>query len=435
MNNTVFISYRHSDGAEKAQLVASTLRNKHYSVFLDKMSLRSGKFPEQLRENIINCTDFIMIISNDYFSDRINKNDDWVRQEIALALKTNKNIIPYIFNGKLPSISALPKNLTNILEYQALRYNLTPLYDSNDELLSSYIKSKPTISSTDDELANLSSIYDATFGDELKRLQIQANRSKKNDERLLNKHLNTKSNLSVLDVGCAYGYLGQERFKSDNFTHVVGIDKNMKCIRYANSHYANYKFVYEHVDLEAENFENTMIKIIEKNQIKEFDLIFISQVLHHLANPIKVLRTLRKYLKTNGLIYIREPDDGSKISSDPILDKIILLTQKISGCSNRFYARNIYGHLCDSGFSNIRIYCFPDETSQKTFDEKVLHFKEGYSFRINYARKLYRTNPTEENKKILIELETLLAKFEEKFYSNNFWYCGQSYIGIGYKDK
>ena len=66
MNFDVFISYRRSDGAVNAQLVARVLREQRYSIFLDKLSLRSGNFPKQIKNNVINCTDFIMIITKDY---------------------------------------------------------------------------------------------------------------------------------------------------------------------------------------------------------------------------------------------------------------------------------------------------------------------------------------------------------------------------------
>lgn len=434
MKNSIFISYRNSDGSYPAQLLAHKLSDRNYSIFLDKISLRAGKFPQQIKENILNCTDFIMVVTPDYFGDRIKNKNDWVRQEINLAIRHKKNIIPYLIGVDASSIKIEIKGFERVMENQALGHEQTPYYNSIDALISDYLHAEPNKQTFEDEIKNLSSIYDVTWKNEINRLKIQASRSKKNDEMILSKYLSRKHNLTVLDVGCAYGYTGQIIFNKDRYNMVLGIDKNKKCLRYAKANYANEKFVFENIDIESTLFENALLSAMNKYQIKEFDVIFISQVLHHLSNSLTVIRKLREVLKPGGLIFIREPDDGGKISTDPNLEKILNITKNISGVSDRYYGRKIFCELSKSGFKNINIYCFPQDTSSESFDEKILHFKEGFSFRINYAKQLFFKNPTEENRKLFNELELLLAKFEQNFYSSDFWYCGQSYIGVGIKD-
>lgn len=431
MNFDVFISYRRSDGAVNAQLVARVLREQRYSIFLDKLSLRSGNFPKQIKNNVINCTDFIMIITKDYFSEKILKKNDWVRKEIKLALQYKKNIIPYFFTDQL-SFDNVPKDIKIALSNQGLCHILTPSYDSTNELIN-ILSAKPSISSDEEELKNIISMYDASYGDEYERLKVQANRSQKDDDKIIKNYTKGKNYLHVLDVGCAYGYTGQARFSDSKYCKILGIDKNRKCINYANEHCSNEKFCYEIMDIESENMESALSSAMEKHGINSFDIIFISQVLHHVSNPLGVLRSLRKFMIDGGLIYIREPDDGSKISSDPNLEKILEITSKISGVSDRYFGRKIYGLLCNAGYKQVKIHCFAQETSRESYDEKVNHFEEGYSFRINYAKKLYKQNPSKENRKLFLELEMLLAKFEQSFYSVGFWYCGHSFIGVAIK--
>lgn len=432
MNMDVFISYRNSDGAANAQLIGRALREQKYSIFFDKISLRSGKFPDQIRKNVFNCTDFIMIITRDYLGEKIHQKNDWVRTEIRLALQYKKNIIPYFFDDKV-IYDDLPKDIKGALCYQGLRHNLTPTYDSITELISNFVSAKPSIFSNEDEMNSIISMYDASYGNEFERLKVQAIRSKKEDDKIINTYTKDKKNLLVLDVGCAYGYTGQERFSDIRYSKILGIDKNQKCIKYANECRPNKKFCYEQIDIESEKMEKSLSFAMEKHGIESFDIIFISQVLHHIADPLCVLHSLQKFLKKGGLIFIREPDDGSKISNDPNLEKIIEVTSKISGMSDRYFGRKIYKYLCDAGYKKIKIYCFAQETSKESFDERFSHFQEGYSFRINYAKKLYKTSPTKENRELFMELETLLAKFEQSFYAADFWYCGHSYVGVAIK--
>ncbi|MBQ3710330.1 MAG: toll/interleukin-1 receptor domain-containing protein [Bacteroidales bacterium] len=93
----VFISYRHEGGYNEAELLATRLRNDGYKVFMDKTSLRGGKFDEIILKNIEQSKDFIVILDKNFFDRTLAGTpieNDWARMELAYAIKLGKNIIP-----------------------------------------------------------------------------------------------------------------------------------------------------------------------------------------------------------------------------------------------------------------------------------------------------------------------------------------------------
>ena len=122
----VFISYRREGGFETANHLAEKLKNDGYNVSLDIHSLKSGKFNEQLLENIDECTDFIVILDKNVFKRTLNGtpfSEDWLRRELAHAIKKNKNIIPVMLYGfKWPN-KKLPEDINKVKEYNGLKYS------------------------------------------------------------------------------------------------------------------------------------------------------------------------------------------------------------------------------------------------------------------------------------------------------------------------
>ena len=95
MRYDIFISYRREGGYDTAKHLYDLLVRDGYKVSFDIDTLRSGDFDVQLLERIDECKDFILIVDKHAF-DRIldpksNPNYDWLRCELAYALKKNKS--------------------------------------------------------------------------------------------------------------------------------------------------------------------------------------------------------------------------------------------------------------------------------------------------------------------------------------------------------
>lgn len=125
----IFISYRR-DGAEfLAHNIYERLKEEGYSVFQDIESLRSGPFNTALYDVIESCQDVILILPP-HGLDRCINEDDWVRNEIAYALKLNKNIIPVMMPG-----FEWPKTLPDDIRAVCMLNGITASTDYFNEFL------------------------------------------------------------------------------------------------------------------------------------------------------------------------------------------------------------------------------------------------------------------------------------------------------------
>lgn len=89
----IFISYRRDGGAQYARILQLELEKRGYKVFLDYEELTDGVFGDNIKEAIREAPIFMMVLSAHYL-DRCKNEGDWVREEIMLAIKQQKHIIP-----------------------------------------------------------------------------------------------------------------------------------------------------------------------------------------------------------------------------------------------------------------------------------------------------------------------------------------------------
>lgn len=140
----IFISYRREGGFETAQLIAQSLKHQGYNVFFDLENLReAGKFNTRLISVIENCKDFIVIFPpNDV--ERLNQDDDWVRQELACAIRHGKTIIPVLLRDfKFPK--ELPDDINEVRFYQGVAAGDYNYFDASLDKIKELLTSKKGI--------------------------------------------------------------------------------------------------------------------------------------------------------------------------------------------------------------------------------------------------------------------------------------------------
>ena len=428
MGNQIFISYRRKDGFYPAYLLYKELIGQNFTVFFDLKSLRTGVFPDIIRQNIEDCTDFILIVSDSTFSQRIFQADDWVHRELALALRLNKNVVPVFVNGTIPD--DLPEDIAHIKNRQGLQQIDPNLISENyKKLIDERLVSKPQKMILPWKMRRCSA-YDVNYGDEQERLSIQSNNAYLSDMNVLAGY----GGGIVLDVGAAFGTVTVSRFSDEKYSKVYGFDRSVKCVEYANLHSSD-KFEFFVADLEASDFRSNMQSFMRERGIKGFDIIFSSLVLHHLKDPELALRNLRRLLVKGGIIIVRGSDDGTKAAyPDPrgMLKTIVDKTLACPNTSDRLNGRKIYSWLIESGFSDVEMFSFMRDTSRMDMDDREDLFRESFSYRLNYFRKEWESHPEDPDKfQEFDEMETLLAMFENEFMKESFWYAEYDYIGVG----
>ena len=141
----VFISYRRVGGFDTAGHIYDRLTNDGYSVSYDIDSLREGHFDTQLLVRIEQCVDFILIVDKNCFERTLDPTtkteDDWLRQELAYALKLKKNIIPILLAGATFPEN-LPEDIYDVRYYNGPSHN-NEYFDSFYGKLKSFLRALP----------------------------------------------------------------------------------------------------------------------------------------------------------------------------------------------------------------------------------------------------------------------------------------------------
>jgi hypothetical protein len=128
MSTRIFISYRSSDGADKATALARDLDTLfgQAQVFLDKEDLPAGcRWRDEIVRTLSDAPILLVLVTPNYLGARdgagqrcIDRADDPVRDELATAVAANAHVIPLMCDGvtETPAASSLPAPFDQLAE-------------------------------------------------------------------------------------------------------------------------------------------------------------------------------------------------------------------------------------------------------------------------------------------------------------------------------
>ena len=101
MYNDIFISYRNDpEGKAIGRAIKSILEKNNYSVYFNPDEQKNDTFPEELREAVLNCKDFVLLMTQGCLNRLLEDLPvDWLREEIIMAHEHEKHIIPILIDG------------------------------------------------------------------------------------------------------------------------------------------------------------------------------------------------------------------------------------------------------------------------------------------------------------------------------------------------
>ena len=282
------------------------------------------------------------------------------------------------------------------------------------------------------------SSYSATASVEYLRLKLQALNTRDADMPAIEyvKNHTPFEKYNIIDFGCAFGYVTKDRFKDFTLSTIIGVDINKKCIDFANENNDNDRFHFEVLDLEADDFDEKMNEIKRTYGIESFDIMFASLVVHHLKDPIRFLRRIRKHLSKDGYLIVRGSDDGSMVAygDDGLVNAVVQKSLEIEGISDRYNGRKLYTQLTKSSYRDIKMRSYIKDLSNVDMDERNDIFKERFAYRIDYANRDCDRNPGNMEKiERRNELKIMLQKLENIFDDPEFWYCETDFVAIAKK--
>ncbi len=485
----IFLSYRRSDGSDKARLLKIFLERCGYSVFMDIEIKRYGDFPAELEEKIRNCLDFIFVLTPDacVYRSGADQEEDFLFKELRCAYslyEENRAKAENRGEGALARLSprihivsagdligrfkqvSLPEDYPK--EVIAFFGSKTPQekcldFSQPDSVIESMFREEkyldllsepyvPDADGTDCPPGELRSGCIPTREEELSRQKIQnallAPSVKGALESVLvelGRRLG-KSSFTVLDVGCGTGTNEKLYFSDDRFSGVVGVDKEMGLITECRENLPqNGKYCFERVDLVDPLLGGTLDRILRDLGIEGFDIIFCSQVMHHILKADKrkeILDALVKRLAPNGCLIIVGSDDGAKLSYLPgkgnfIVD-VLRMTRTVKTVSDRHYGRRIHSDLLRAGLVDVTVAPLALCTSQFAGNLRQNYVNRIFKSSFEWRKSIFEDEIEKKrgDKELLEarlrEMEKKLGEVRECLQSG--WYMEIDFFGYGFKD-
>lgn len=146
MDGQIFLSYRRDDSAASAGRLYDHLKGRFASnhIFMDVDNLDAGTdFVEVIGESVGSCDVLIAVIGKRWLisSDeegrrRLHNPEDFVRVEIATALKRDIRVIPVLVEGaSMPRSGDLPDDLKSLVRRNALEVSHTRFRADSERLI------------------------------------------------------------------------------------------------------------------------------------------------------------------------------------------------------------------------------------------------------------------------------------------------------------
>ncbi len=451
----VFISFKNSDSSGNqtedskiAKNLYEELNNRGITTFYSNstlLSLGQSVYKKAIDEALDATKVLVVVSSSTEFLTSQWVEYEWssFHQDILSGMKQGAQIVNFFGNF---SREDTPRSLRDFQTYHIGTDDIKVVADFVQNILAN-IKSEQidTPEAAAQKMLNIKSslggekvrqsFYSSDADKEFKRLMVQSTNTQACDMAVLNKLVAELDRpLWILDLGCAYNYVGKMRFGKMDNVKVLGIDISDKCLDYAKEHSDPEKFVFRKLDLEGDMMEEHLQEIMDELGIPHFDLMFGALLLLHLKKPVTVLKRLRKLLAPDGYMVVRGSDDGSVIAvnDNGLVQKILDKCHSLVGFSDRQNGRKLYNQLEDAGYRDIKVETFLKDLSGKDIDERDDIFFERFSYRSNNFRKIMEADPNNEEKRTnYLFMKYALEELEELFTKHDFWYCEHDFIAYG----
>lgn len=224
--------------------------------------------------------------------------------------------------------------------------------------------------------------------------------------------------LFAIDLGCSDGEVTASLLTSElGFARVLGVDREEDAIARANQRgQSHLDFVV--MDLEDPQLVPRLEHWLRSNRGEHFSLVFSALTLHHLASPIRLLRNLRHLMAPRTAMVVRGFDDASMmLFPDPEerVERIVELTARQPGVSDRYNGRRLYHWLYRAGFRDIQLMTSLRTTADLTSAERHQLFIESFEFRRRYFVDIDDAASPRALRDDRRELEELLVELELDF--------------------
>lgn len=117
----IFISYRRKSSAFTLLLANKLSEFLDAEIFVDFESIDQADFESAILSHLRSSDVFLLMVTEHTFAERIHRADDWVRQEIRIALQSSIPIVLVSENGLFPPHD-IPEDIREIRGKQGIEF-------------------------------------------------------------------------------------------------------------------------------------------------------------------------------------------------------------------------------------------------------------------------------------------------------------------------
>ena len=263
---------------------------------------------------------------------------------------------------------------------------------------------------------------------ELVRLNNQKRIMKKFDKEVYERIAGSFEELIILDLGSNRGDLIMDRLgKAPNLGKIVGVEYDQATVEEGNKRYGEPgKIQFYQMDLEDADCGDRIEAAMDDMQIEAFNVIHISMLILHLSKPFNLLKTVRKYLAKDGIIVIKDIDDGMNLAypdEQNEFRRVIEICNGLETAGFRHSGRQIYTLLKRTGYKSVVLEKSGLSTIEMDFDEREALFDTYFSFILEDAEIMKNRHPNSAEAAENYEwFKNNYDSLEEKFQDSNFYF-------------
>lgn len=232
---------------------------------------------------------------------------------------------------------------------------------------------------------------------EIRRLKVQQNLMRDFDRDVVSRISDSFEELRILDIGSNTGEMIMDRFGHDaKLKNLIGLEYSQDAVDFANGKYKSEKIFFKQTDVEADDFSEVLESLCAECGVDKFNVVTISMLLMHIKQPLRLLQIVRKFLEKDGVIFIRDIDDGFNVAYP---DEKGYFDRAIKMCSNseisgyRHSGREIFYNLYKAGFKNIKLERNGMDTVSMDYAQREALFDTYFSFILDDTRIMSEKYP------------------------------------------
>lgn len=434
----IFISYRRNGGIDIARNIWNELRERNYYSFFDLDYIQDGEFPEHIYQNIMRSNNFLIILSPNAL-DRCISEDDWVRSELSAAIRQNKNIIPVICNGfKYPD--ELPDEIDKIRFIQTIDYNSVNFSESIEKIIFRLKddQGEPLRLSKNRNISNTFYEDGHMSDEERKRIRADYESCRVIEEDIFSRLLKGKENLTLFNPAIYEINSYMSKYNRPEIAHVFGLLNHQEDVDEATEKYGtreHQKNAFYVGNMEHDNFEDEMDRILSEHSIKSFDIVDLTLILRDLVEPEEKLRQVVERMTPGGIVYVRELDHGMALAypDDRGLFKEMFSYIKRDIYSGDYEAgRKVYFWMKNADLTDIHFEGRQISTVGLKRREQRTLFEALFSYVEREYRVMHEKEATTETKRAIEWLQENYKSMEMLFSSDDFFYSSGFMEFYGY---